>query len=151
MLAHLIRIGLGLFFLVAAVLKLADLRAFARLVGDFGIVPDALVETAAVVLLVLEGTAGILLVARMRGGFGLAAALLALFLGVLAYGIALGLDVDCGCLGIGPGTADGTDLSTALARDVLLLGLVALARWLERRACPRAVDPGPGGERESRA
>jgi putative oxidoreductase len=150
-LAHLLRIGLGLFFLVVAVLKLAERGEFERAVGDFGIVPDGLVGTTAVVLIALEGLAGVLLVAHTRAGLALAAALLVLFLGVLAYGLALGLDIDCGCLGLGAPPAAGGDLSTALVRDLVLLALVGAIHALERRRERReGLDRAPSGGGESR-
>jgi hypothetical protein len=147
-LAHILRTGLGLFFLIVAVLKLADLAAFEEAVGNFGIVPDATVRATAVVLVVLEGTAGLLLVVGGRGGLALAAALLVVFGAALSYGIAIGLDFDCGCLGLGE--SERGSLGSALARDLFLLALLALVRLLERRAgrAGLAVDAGApsGGE-----
>ncbi len=153
-LGHLIRKGLGLFFLVVALRKLADFGEFERLVGDFGIVHDGLVGATAVLLIVLEGISGLLLITGKRLGLALAAGLLVLFLCVLAYGIRLGLDVECGCLGIGPRGSAGSSLSTALVRDLLLLALVALAwergRRQRRNEVREPMDPGPPGGGESR-
>ena len=59
-------------------------------------------------------------------GLWLVVALLALFIPVLGYGIAIGLDISCGCLG----RADLSSLPQALLRDLLLLTLAgALLRY----------------------
>lgn len=63
------------------------------------------------------GAGGIL--RRRRWGLWLVIGLLALFIPVLGYGIAIGLDISCGCLG----RADLGSLPEALLRDLLLLTL----------------------------
>ena len=75
--------------------------------------------------------------ANLRGSLTFVFCLLVLFIGVLAYGIALGLDIDCGCLG----PATSRSLSTALAIDVgllILCGLMYLSRHI-RSAKPKTL------------
>lgn len=112
---------LAALFLWSAITKLADPAAFARTVGDFGIVADAWVRPAAWTLIGAEVLVGVLLPGRRSLGPALACGLLTLFLGVLAYGLALGLDIDCGCFGPG----EHVSLGAALVRDVVLLGVAA--------------------------
>lgn len=112
---------LAALFLWSAVSKLRDPAAFARTVGDFGLVADGWVRPAAWTLIAAELAAAGLLPLRRASGPALAGALLSLFLGVLAYGLWLGLEVDCGCFGPG----EHVSLREALVRDVVLLGLAA--------------------------
>ena len=93
------RWSLAVVFLYAGETKLADPRAFAALIDAYGIVPDALLMPVAVGLPALEVAAAIGLMADIRGSLAFISALLAVFIAVLACGIWMGLDVDCGCFG----------------------------------------------------
>ncbi len=77
----------------------------------------------------LELCAGLAVIANRRWGLWLVVALLALFIPMLGYGIAIGLDISCGCLG----RADLSSLPQALLRDLLLL---TLAGALLRHSAP---------------
>ena len=83
----------------------------------------------------MELLAGLGLLFDVRGAVGLTACLLTVFVGVLTYGIAIGLDIECGCFGSG-GRAVG--LHEALWRDLVLFvacGYVWWYRWL------RSIEP----------
>lgn len=109
-------------FLYAGVTKLADPAAFAHLIAAYGILPAPLVAPVAVALPLLEVVAAVGLLARHRLAAPVLFGLTLLFMAVLGYAIALGLDVDCGCYGPGdPETKAFTGLWTALWRDVGLL------------------------------
>ncbi len=141
-----VRLGLGLFFLATGILKLLDLEQFTRLVGDFGIVPDALVGATAFLVTLLEIAGGLGLLLRKTWALALVAGLLIVFLGVLGYGIRLGLDIECGCLGLGERDPTGSTLKSAFVRDLVLLAVCGLL-WAFRRS----VDERPRERRESRA
>jgi uncharacterized membrane protein YphA (DoxX/SURF4 family) len=131
-----IRFLLAGVFLLSGALKLADPKAFARVVEQYGIVPDGLalvVVALAIPIAEIAAGAGVLL--DRRAGYGLMAGLLALFLAVLGFGIAHDLDVACGCISLGKPGSQGS-LKAALARDVVMLAGVV---WclLRRRG------PGP--------
>jgi rhodanese-related sulfurtransferase/uncharacterized membrane protein YphA (DoxX/SURF4 family) len=87
-------------FLYAGATKLADPRSFAALIDAYGIVPASLLMPVAVGLPALEVAAAIGLMADIRGSLAVTSVLLAVFMAVLAYGIRMGLDVDCGCFGL---------------------------------------------------
>jgi rhodanese-related sulfurtransferase len=91
--------ALAVIFLHAGAIKLMDPRAFAALIDAYGIVPDALLMPVAVGLPLLEVVAAAGLMADIRGSLAAVAVLLVIFMAVLAYGIRMGLDVDCGCFG----------------------------------------------------
>lgn len=105
----------------AGVPKLADPKAFAEIIGAYGLLPELLLLPTAIGLPLLELLAAILLVKRQEAGLWLTALLMSLFIAVLAYGIWLGLDIDCGCFG--PEEAEHrafSGLRAALVRDLLL-------------------------------
>ena len=90
---------LALLFFYSGSVKLLDLKAFAQSVGDFGIVWDWLVHPVAWLVCVGELVLGICLLWRLPRAALAAGILLLVFVGVLSYGIALGLDIKCGCFG----------------------------------------------------
>ena len=115
---HCLRAPLGLVFVCTGFIKLMDIPDFANHLGDFGIVPDGLVPAVAWLVSLSELVAGLGLVANIRGSLAIVFCILMIFIGVLAYGIVLGLDIDCGCL--------GPDFSVGLKTQLLIdIGLVA--------------------------
>ena len=127
-LVKVLRIGLALLFLISGILKLTDLTAFAATIGKFGLLPDRLVPASALLLSVAELLGAGLLLLQKRSGLWLITGLLLTFMGALAYGIQLGLDIDCGCFG-SLGSKAPTSLTGSLLRDIpLLLICVALFR-----------------------
>lgn len=112
----------------AGIGKAVDLRAVGRTIGDFGLVWSGWEDATAVGVIAAEIVAGGLLFFRRPMGYLSAAALLIVFAAVLAYGISIGLDIDCGCLGAVDRWA-GVTLRTALARNVVLLVVLAAAWW----------------------
>lgn len=130
---RLARWGLGLIFVYAGAVKLIDPRAFAEVVGAYGLLPAGLVTPVAVLLPAAEVLAGIGLVLDKRGSLAAIGAMTVMFIVVLAYGIGLGLDVDCGCYG--PGDPEGEafhGLREALVRDLGMLSVVAYVYWWRR-------------------
>jgi uncharacterized membrane protein YphA (DoxX/SURF4 family) len=123
-----LRLILGAVFVYAGATKLVDPDAFAAVIAAYGLMPEALVPFAALGLPILEVIAGIGLVLDVRGSLGAVALMTVLFLGVLAYGMALGLDADCGCYG--PGDPEGEafhGLPGAFMRDLVMAAAIA---WL---------------------
>lgn len=101
---------------------------FAQRLGDFGLVFDALVKPTAWGVIAFEFFAGTALIFRWRSGLGIASAILLLFIGVLIYGTALGLDIDCGCFG----PAVHLSLRTQLMVDCGLLSICGIIYCTER-------------------
>jgi uncharacterized membrane protein YphA (DoxX/SURF4 family) len=109
-------------FALAGVLKLFDQRAFAQTIGDFGIVPDAIVPVAALVIPIAELVVAALLFARRHSGLAAVTAMLVVYIAVVGYGLWIGLDIDCGCLGSVDELWGGGNLRTTLVQDLVLLG-----------------------------
>ena len=127
---------LGIFFIYAGAVKLLAPQTFATLIEAYGLVPEILLMPLAAALPAVEVAAGIGLLLNIRGSLGVIAALLLLFIAILAYGIWMGLDVDCGCLGPGDPEAEAFHgLRTSLYRDLAMLAIIAgVYAWRRFRA-----------------
>jgi hypothetical protein len=123
-------------FFGAGASKLADPAAFAALIDAYGLVPDPVLLPLAVGLPLVEVVAAIGLLADVRGSLAVIAGLMAVFVAILAYGIHMGLDVDCGCFA--PGDIESRayhGLRTALNRDlVMTAGIAFLYAWRRSRS-----------------
>ena len=126
-----VRTALAMVFIWSGINKLMGLRDFAFVIDAYGLIPNALAGWAALGLSVLELVAGIGLLLDLRGSLAAIGAMTGLFIGVLTYGIHLGLDVDCGCFGPEDPLAEAFHgLRPALYRDlVMVAGIVYLYRW----------------------
>ena len=132
----LIRCGLGLVFLYAGYVKLRQpWYIFAGMIDNYGVVPPAVSEALARTLPSAELVLGVVLLAGWyrRISSLAAAALLSAFFGLMLWGYARGLQIDCGCFG--PGEAVGP--RTLLRDGALVAGslCLAIASW---RRCPAA-------------
>jgi uncharacterized membrane protein YphA (DoxX/SURF4 family) len=127
--------GLGIIFIYAGSIKLLEPKAFAVLIEAYGVVPESLLMAVAVVLPALEVVAGIGLLLDIKGSLSMIAGLLVLFVAILAYGIWMGLDVDCGCFGLQDPEAEAFDgLRLSLYRDlVMLAGIAFVYGWRRYR------------------
>jgi|WetSurMetagenome_2_1015567.scaffolds.fasta_scaffold34874_2 uncharacterized membrane protein YphA (DoxX/SURF4 family) len=133
---RIIRLGLALLFLYGGLTKLADPKAFARVISDYNLVPEGMLAVVAIGLPLLETVAGLGLVFDRRGSLAAIAGMLGMFLFVLWYGILMDLSIDCGCFGFEE-LEGQQSLWGAFYRDVLLLGGVVpflyLSRWYRTR------------------
>lgn len=137
------RWGLGGVFIVAGTLKAMDPIVFATLIDAYGLIPSPLLMPAALALIFLEIAAGAGLLLGVRGSLETVTGLLLLFILVLAWGMHIGLDVDCGCFGPGDPEAEAFHgLGTTLMRDMLML---AGAAWLFIRRSSGAVPETASG------
>lgn len=128
---HLGRFLLGVVFFWSGLSKAFSPELFADIISAYGLLPDALDFTAAIFLIISEIIVALGLWFDKKGALTSAVFLLLLFIGVLGYGIALGLDIDCGCFGPDDPEAQAFhDLRGALFRDLaLLLVVVYLYLW----------------------
>jgi uncharacterized membrane protein YphA (DoxX/SURF4 family) len=127
--------GLGIIFIYAGSIKLLEPKAFAVLIEAYGVVPESLLMAVAVVLPALEVVAGIGLLLDIKGSLSMIAGLLVLFIAILAYGIWMGLDIDCGCFGLQDPEAEAFHgLRPSLYRDlVMLAGIAFVYGWRRYR------------------
>lgn len=132
-LPFLVRVGLGLVFVYAGIVKLLDPKAFARIISQYNLIPSALLPVAAIGLPALELLAGIGLILSIRGSLSLTFSFLVFFVTVLWYGILNDLDVDCSCFSV-EDLKNQAGLWQAFYRDLIMIGAVLflyLSRWLQ--------------------
>ena len=120
-----VRVFLGAVFVYAGAGKLWDVRGFALIIEEFGLVPLWLLPYVAFGLPALEVLAGVGLIFNVRGSLSMITAMTVAFMAVLGYAIYEGLVIaDCGCFAAGElpsGYDDGSALREAFIRDVGLL------------------------------
>ncbi len=123
----LIRFVLGGVFIGAAIPKILDPAAFAAMVYNYQLLPDALINFVAITLPWTEATIGVLLIIGiwLPGAVVMYNALMIFFLTALAFNLWRGLDISCGCFSTDPGET----ISTAtIFRDLsILAGALYLA------------------------
>lgn len=122
---------LGMVFICAGALKMADPLAFADSVASFQLLPGMMISAVALVLPVLEMLLGLsLLIGVRRRACAVAMGFLCVVFAVaLTQALVRGLTVDCGCFGRGEASTYGNVRTLARA-----LGLALLAGWVSRRS-----------------
>lgn len=120
-------------FLYSGIRKLMDPEGFAVVIAGFGVLPDPLIQPAAIALPLLEIVIGLGVFFSIRGSCGAMAGLLLLFIAVLLYGIHLGLDIDCGCFGPEDPEQAYKGLKAALVRDLVMLAALGCLCWKRGR------------------
>ena len=126
-----IRIGLGMLFVWAGWIKLADPEGFAEIISGYALVPGSLLVPVAIGLPVLEVVAGLGLIFDVRGSRGLIFGLLVMFVFVLWFGILKDLDIDCGCFAPADLKQHGA-LRSAMYRDLGMMAAVLYLFWWRR-------------------
>jgi hypothetical protein len=121
-----IRIGIGLFFIVSAVLKLLSLDSFELYIYSFNIVNFVWSGLAARVIIACELLVGILLIAKVRykEAWWMAMLMLAGFSLLLVYVILFRDDSNCHCMG------DLVEMkpSLSLVKNLVAIALLLLVR-----------------------
>ena len=88
-------------FIFYGISKIADPTQFANEIGNYGMMPEFIVQLMAIIIPWLELLVGVLLLFGMyqnENGI-IATILLVLFTIAVAYAFASGLDISCGCSG----------------------------------------------------
>ena len=129
------RVALGVIFLVAAWGKIVDPAALAKIIHNYHILPDVLVNLAALILPWVEVVLGVCLITGFasRGASLLATALLVVFVAAMTYAYFRGYNTQCGCFTT---KADEPISPTTLMRDgsmLILAGLAMAASFLRAR------------------
>jgi len=140
--AHAARLLLGLVFLAAGVLKMADVAEFARQIEGYGIVGPRLAAIAAPSMIAIETALAVALLAGWRTRLAAIAvgALLVVFIGLEGWNMAHGKTEACGCFGA---YVQRTP-AQVIGEDLIFLGLavatvLGLGAWQSRRRTAAAV------------
>lgn len=133
-----VQIALGLFFVIAALPKIADPPSFAHMIYNYRIVPSALLTFMALVMPWIELLCGLALVLGIWRGTSrtIIGALLVTFIIAISINLARGNAIDCGCFDV---TAAGrtraerlADMKFVILRDAAMLLMVAQLWWAAR-------------------
>lgn len=125
------QIALGLFFIVAALPKIADPPGFAHMVYNYKMLPGPLVNAMALVLPWAELLMGLALVAGIwrKTAAALVGALLVVFIAAISVNLLRGNAIDCGCFDVAAANLTREerfrDMWMVILRDVGMLFLVA--------------------------
>ena len=135
-----VRIALGVIFIYAALIKIADPVGFAGSVAAYQILPYFASYFAAAVLPFTELACGLLLVLgyRVRSGTLIIAGMNLVFMAALASAIVRGLDIDCGCFKQG---GEKTSPWVALARDAAFLAMAFVVLKMDPKAKREVTAP----------
>jgi len=128
---RLVRWGIGLVFVWAGAVKLADPKGFAEIISVYHLVPGFLLVPVAIGLPAVEVLAGLGLMFDVRGSLPVIVALLVLFVGVLWFGILKDLHIDCGCFSSAE-LAEHDTLREAMYRDIFMIGAAVYLFWWRR-------------------
>lgn len=119
---RLLRLAMAGVFIYSGVIKLLDVKGFANMVSQYGLVPDPLLAPVAIGLPVIELLAGIGLLFEISGALTAISGMLVMFITILWYGVLKDLDIDCGCFSTEE--LKGQDsLRQALYRDFVMVAV----------------------------
>jgi uncharacterized membrane protein YphA (DoxX/SURF4 family) len=130
---RIVRFGLGVVFVWAGLVKLADPESFAEIISVYGLVPQALLAPVAIGLPALEFLAGLGLILDVRGSLAVIFGLLTMFVFVLWFGVLKDLDIECGCFSSAEIKEQGA-LRIAMYRDIAMMAAAAYLFWWRRAA-----------------
>jgi uncharacterized membrane protein YphA (DoxX/SURF4 family) len=119
------RLTLGGVFVYASFHKILHPYESAEVVYSYLILPDELVNLTAILLPWLELCMGLFLILDLflPGTAFMSSILLAVFFAALAFNLARGLDIDCGCFATSASPSAGSQMLWFLFRNALFLAL----------------------------
>ena len=134
-----LRVALGVLFIVAAWPKLTDPEGFAKAVSHYRMLPEPVERVLALVLPPLELLAGVCLIVGVldAGASAIVVGLMMIFTVAVAVALGRGLDISCGCFDTEGGARVGVmkvveNLGLLAAAAVVALGdrsWLSLGRW----------------------
>lgn len=127
---YLARFLVGGLFLYAVTYNALHLGDFNRIIAAYGFLPDITLPFISITLLSLGLLAGTYTLLGKQNGFLLAGALLLILSAVSVYGIAIGLDIDCGCYSSDdPEYLVFSNLRSELIRNMTLIVPIIFSYW----------------------
>jgi len=125
-----VRFALGCIFMFSAWPKIVDPPAFAQMVANYKLLPEAMISPVAIALPWLEMATGAALVFGVlrRGASLWIAVMLVVFIVALSTNIARGIAVDCGCFSVTASQKSPEELMAAMKLDIVRdLGMFVMA------------------------
>jgi uncharacterized membrane protein YphA (DoxX/SURF4 family) len=98
-LSLILRVAVGLVFLIAGLGKAADPASFAREMQNYQIIPFALINIMALIMPWIEIIVGIFLIAgvRIKANAAIASGFMLIFIIAIGSAMLRGLNINCGC------------------------------------------------------
>ncbi|MGJ8725214.1 MAG: DoxX family protein [Roseibacillus sp.] len=130
---QLLRIALGLFFLIVGIIKLRDLNAFTEDIFNYQILFPPYDGYAAYFVAWLEVIAGLAVIIgrwALRGSLLLIAGMLLTFITALSIAAAKGLNINCGCFG---SSDEPTNFPLHIGMNLALFVLTGILFWKANR------------------
>lgn len=123
----LLRIILGVIFLWASYDKILEPESFARVISNYRILPDMLLNSVAFVLPWLEAVCGVMLITgyMVTGAAFIVNLLMMIFILALLISSYRGIDISCGCFSLSSDTS--SDIYMYLIRDLFIF---LLSGWV---------------------
>ena len=120
---HAIRLILAGVFIFASIDKIMNPQAFAQIVFLYKVLPGSMINLVALVLPWVELSAGACLLMNrwMPGATSIVTLLMIIFMGVILFNLARGLDISCGCFSTDSDDSPMTGLT--FLRDIIFLCL----------------------------
>ncbi len=120
---HFTRLAMAFVFIYASLDKIVNPGLFAEAVYNYQVLPSSLINLTALILPWLELILGLCLLFNrwMAGASVITAGLMTVFISLIIFNLARGLDISCGCFSTSP--EEGPMSMLTLLRDILFLCL----------------------------
>ena len=119
------RIVLGAVLIVASIDKILHPEAFAKVIGNYNVLPFGLENILAIILPVLELFVGCCLIfgVMLDGSAIITAGMMFVFIIALSQAMIRGIDINCGCFKVSVDNGGGNIGYRRIIEDIIFLGL----------------------------
>ena len=119
------RIVLGVVLIYASIDKIIHPDAFAKLIGNYNVLPFGLENVVAIILPTLELIVGCCLILgiMLDGSAIITAGMMGMFIIALSQAMIRGIDIDCGCFKVSVENAGSQVGYRRIIEDIIFLGL----------------------------
>ena len=119
------RIVLGVVLIYASIDKIIHPEAFAKLIGNYNVLPFGLENVVAIILPTLELIVGCCLILgiMLDGSAIITAGMMIVFIFALSQAMIRGIDVSCGCFNVSEAEKGSQIGFRRIIEDIIFLGL----------------------------
>ncbi len=119
------RIILGAVLIIASIDKILHPEAFAKVIGNYNVLPFGLENILAIILPILELFVGCCLIfgIMLDGSAIITAGMMFVFIIALSQAMIRGIDINCGCFKVSVDNGGGNIGYRRIIEDIIFLGL----------------------------
>ncbi len=130
-LSYILRLFLGALFIYASIDKIRFPEKFLKILYNYHLLPDLLLNPTAIILPWLECVVGVSLVTGilLEGGIIWANLLLLIFFLALMIDYLRGMNINCGCFNLDQNPSAQYHMLWYLLRDLLLMSIATYVGW----------------------